>query len=69
MEKLCNKDSENGGRPFDCLPVQVSPVIIHCVPHLWLLLVIEEMQFDHTADCYLWERVCNHMECFPETLS
>ena len=63
MEKLCNKDPENGGSPFDRLPVQVAPVIIHCVPHLWLLLV------DHTADCYLWERVCNHMECSPETLS
>ena len=39
MEKLCNKDPENGGRPFDRLPVQVAPVIFHCVPHLWLLLV------------------------------
>ena len=34
MEKLSNKDSEYSSRPPDSLPVQVTFVICHRVPHL-----------------------------------
>ena len=34
MEKLGNKDSKYSSRPPDSLPIQVTFVIRHCVPHL-----------------------------------